>query len=106
MRGVIDVFVGQVKRDDLAAVCVKTNCNLRQARRFAVPCFSNNHSPAPRSFSPCCQRSSAGRPKRPRDLNQWAKRMVDIALAEPDQRAVAAAADPARTVLAAAIRGG
>jgi hypothetical protein len=32
--------------------------------------------------------------------------MVDIALAEPDQRAVAAAADPARTVLAAAIRGG
>ena len=27
-------------------------CNLRQARRFAVPCFSNNHSPAPRNFSP------------------------------------------------------
>ena len=24
-------------------------CNLRQARRFAVPCFSNNHSPAPLS---------------------------------------------------------
>src|SRR5208282_4919563 len=27
-------------------------CNLRQARRFAVPCFSNNHSPAPRKFQP------------------------------------------------------
>ena len=33
MRGVIDVFVGQIKRDDLAAfcvnaVCVKTNFSL------------------------------------------------------------------------------
>src|SRR5450759_5966804 len=27
-------------------------CNLRQARRFVVPCFSNNHSPAPRNFNP------------------------------------------------------
>ena len=27
-------------------------CNLRQARRFVVPCFSNNHSPAPRNFRP------------------------------------------------------
>ncbi len=33
-------------------------CDLRQERRFAVACFSNNHSLAPRSFSPA---SRAGR---------------------------------------------
>ena len=57
MRGVIDVFVGQIKRHDLAAVCVEGPiCNLRQARRFVVPCFSNNRSPAPRNFSPVVRR--------------------------------------------------
>ena len=33
-------------------------------------------------------------PKRPRDLNQWAKRMVDIATGEVDDREQAPQTDP------------
>jgi len=52
MGGVVNILVRQVKGDDLAVAGVMPMCNLRQARRFVVPCFSNNHSPVPRNFSP------------------------------------------------------
>jgi hypothetical protein len=42
----------------------------------------------------------AQRPKRPRDLNQWAKRMVDIATGEAKE------AEPEADKDAAAVRGG
>src|SRR5271157_32457 len=39
MRGVIDVFVGQIKRDDLAAVCVKTNMQFAPGAAFRSSMF-------------------------------------------------------------------
>ena len=52
MRGVIDVLVGQVKCNDLPAVGDNANMKLSPSAAFGRPGFSNNHSPAPRNFSP------------------------------------------------------
>src|SRR5271167_2569657 len=61
MRGVIDVFVGQIKRDDLAAVCVKTNMQFAPGAAFRSSMFFEQPFAGSAQY-PCCQRSSAGRP--------------------------------------------
>jgi hypothetical protein len=47
-------------------------------------------------------------PKRPRDLNEWAKRMVDIATGEVEDRDAVPAPDPNKDAAAVALgrRGG
>ena len=45
MRGVIDILVGQIGRDDFTAVGIDAYMQFaRQARRLVVPCFSNADS--------------------------------------------------------------
>jgi len=51
MGGVVNILVRQVKGDDLAVAGVQCQCgNLRQARRFVVPCFFKQPF-APRAIS-------------------------------------------------------
>ena len=52
MRSIVDVLVRQIKGEDLTAVGVDPNVQFTPGPRFAVPCFSNNDSPAPRNFKP------------------------------------------------------
>src|SRR5271165_3395172 len=63
-------------------------CNLRQARRFAVPCFSNNHSPAPRSFNPVLSTIKCRSPvpilARSETGNPHARRLSVVDLPVPD----------------------
>ena len=43
---------GQLRGEDLTAVGIDRQMELRQLRRGLLPCFSNCHSPAPNTFSP------------------------------------------------------
>jgi hypothetical protein len=53
VRGIIDMLVGEIGGDDLAAFCVHADRSLNHDLRLPpVPCLSCNQSPAPRSFKP------------------------------------------------------
>ena len=52
MRGVIDVFVGQIKRDDLAAVCVKTNMQFAPGAAFRSSMFFEQPFAGSAQFQP------------------------------------------------------
>jgi len=52
MRGVIDVFVGQIKRDDLAAVCVKTNMQFAPGAAFRSSMFFEQPFAGSAQFEP------------------------------------------------------
>ena len=52
MRGVIDVFVGQIKRDDLAAVCVKTNMQFAPGAAFRSSVFFEQPFAGSAQFQP------------------------------------------------------
>lgn len=52
MRGVIDVFVGQIKRDDLAAICVKTNMQFAPGAAFRSSMFFEQPFAGSAQFQP------------------------------------------------------
>src|ERR1700756_6039153 len=61
-RGVIDLFPGQLNRENFTALGIEAISSLRQDRRRDVPCFSTSHSPAPPSFRPVLSTSKCSGP--------------------------------------------
>jgi hypothetical protein len=61
-RGIVGILSGHRDGDDLAAVGIDADMQLRQDRRRDVPCFSTSNSPAPPSIRPVLSTSKCSGP--------------------------------------------